>query len=403
MNKPHKFKRTLYALAFALCLGIGGYKLATQEPMVWRFALDDFSQVDLTAPAKFSRVFNYSINKVAHSAAILVHPKNDKREFRLMWFQGSQEAGRDVAIFYSDLHKSATGWQSSKPKPFIYPKALGQALKPRQAVSTLGNTVQFGDKPNQYLTTLISVGGWAMASVAWLKLADDDTSINQARILPLSPILNRSYLVRSPTIAWQNGDIGLPAYFEMGTFYGVLVRMGAEGKVKDQRTISRGALGIQPTVVVLDEQKAVAFLRNFSEAPADRKSRRRLVASWTTDAGQSWSSPERLELPNPDSPVAALRLSDGRILMGFNDHHKCADIFRLAVSSDAGRSWQRIATLEDHKCESDKSARYPMLRRLNNGDMALTYSFDSKGGIRAYVFNESWVNEQLEKTRAAKP
>lgn len=367
---------------------------------MWAFSVDDLSHINPQGPAKFEKVFNYSVNNVAHSAAILVHPKDDTRAFRLMWFQGSQEAGRDIAIFYSDLHLSGNGWQSSKPKPFIYPSKLGKALNPQQVVNTLGNTIQFGNSSDEYLTTIISVGGWAMSSIALLKISDDNSTISQARILPLSPILNRSYLVRSPTIEWQNGDIGLPAYFEMGTFYGALIRISPNGKVKDQRTVSQSALGIQPTIVVLDKKKAVAFLRNFSD---DAQIQGRLLGSWSKDGGQTWSKVKRLSLPNPDSPVAALLLSNGQILLGFNDHEKCTDVFRLALSSDSGQTWQRIATLEEHSCKSEKSVRYPMLRRLNNGEIALTYSFNKKGGIRAYVFNESWLNQQLARAKDGKP
>ncbi len=319
----------------------------------------------------------------------------DKR-IRLIWFQGSYEGSEDVAIWASELQQTGNKWQHSEPKPILSPQAVGKKLRPTQTLTTLGNTVQFGTAPDKYLTTIVSLGGWAMASVAFINTQNNvKDSIQSAHLLPLSPYLNRSHLVRSPTIAWQDGDIGLPAYFEIATYFGVLVRLGQNGQVKDQRNISRGELGIQPVIVVLDEHRAIALLRNFADS---KELQKRLVISTTENGGQSWSQAKLLNIPNPSSPVAALRLSDGRILMGFNDDKKCNDIFRLAISADLGQTWQRIYTLEDHQCNPKYSARYPTFKRLGNGDILLTYSIHNKKGIRAVIFNESWLYKHSQQT-----
>lgn len=388
-------KNSWYVILLITILLVGAYKWTTDNAPSWRFAVTDLSKIDSHAPAKFLTVFDYTVDSTAHAPSVVVSNKDPNR-FDLIWFQGSHEASKDVAVYRTSLFLIEGQWRYSKPKPFIYPADVGTALNPKRTIQTLGNTVQFGEDTNRYLITVISVGGWAMSSIALFDLSNhhSNESAEGATMLPLSPILNRSHLVRSPTISWQDGDIGLPAYFEMGTFYGTLIRMDENGKVKDQRAISKGSAGIQPVIVVLDDKQAVAFLRNFSD---DEAVQGRLLASWTQDGGQSWSELERLSLPNPDSPVAALRLSNGQILLGFNDHETCSDVFRLALSSDAGHSWKRIATLEDHNCHKTKAARYPMMRRLKNGEIALTYSFNNKGGIRAYVFNEAWVNQQAHK------
>lgn len=388
MHRP-----ALYATFLIVCLGVAWRQLDVWgTPMQWRFVVDDTQAPNPSERPKFIRVLDYHVDEVAHSASIVMPAAGEAHAFELIWFQGQSEGGEDVAIWSTKVGHSPSGWHASTPSPMLYPKDVGLQLQPQQAVKTLGNTVQFGRQSNRYLTTVVSVGGWAMASLALVEM-DANQQVVAARKLSLSPILNRSYLVRSPTIAWQDGDIGVPAYFEMGTYFGVLVRMSAGGEIKDQRLMSRGQLGIQPQVVVLDELNAVAFLRNYSD---DKHQQDRLVASWTSDGGQTWSKASLLNVPNPSSPVAALKLSGGDILMGFNDHAQCADVFRLAVSSDGGRTWRRIATLEEHGCDKGKTARYPMLKRLDNGDMALTYSFNNKGGIRAYVFNERWVRQQMQ-------
>ena len=88
--------------------------------------------------------------------------------------------------------------------------------------------------------------------------------------------------------------------------------------------------------------------------------------------------------------VAALPLADGSILMAMNDNAGDASVLRLAVSRDQGNSWRVIRTLE----HDGGDARYPMLRRLEGGEIALTYSHATKRGIRAYVLNDAWVAAQ---------
>ena len=74
--------------------------------------------------------------------------------------------------------------------------------------------------------------------------------------------------------------------------------------------------------------------------------------------------------------------------MAMTDDLTGAHSLSLAMSADEGVSWSIIHTLE----ENAGDARYPMLRRLPGGDMVLTYSCDTKRGIKAFVFNQAWVD-----------
>ena len=69
-----------------------------------------------------------------------------------------------------------------------------------------------------YGSRYIAVGGWAMASIV------DVARDGPARRLDLSPVLGRSNLVKSPMVAYADGSMGLPAYFEMGSTFGLLAR-----------------------------------------------------------------------------------------------------------------------------------------------------------------------------------
>ncbi|MDR9394679.1 MAG: exo-alpha-sialidase [Roseovarius sp.] len=359
-----------------MSVGLSGYALWHDRPLDWRFATPDLSPPG-DAPV-FERVLDYTAPEgQAHSPGIVV----DDAGFAVLWFEGSAEAQADVDIHAASLARQGGSWQATAPAPRVTRAALSDAFEPRQLVVTLGNTIQNEAAANALYATVVSVGGWAMASVADLRMGPDGPV--RARKLNLSPFLNRSFLVKSPMVAYADGSHALPAYFEMGAAHGALVRLGADGRVRDMRRIAGPGKPIQPMIVPLDAERALAFLRDFDASG-------RLWLSRTTDGGQSWSAAQMTDIPNPSAPVAALAMSDGRILMAMNDDAQGADRLRLAVSADEGASWRVIRTLED----DGGDARYPMLRRLTGGEIALAYSHGTKRGIRAHVFNEAWVAAQ---------
>lgn len=104
--------------------------------------------------------------------------------------------------------------------------------------------------------------------------------------------------------------------------------------------LAGGRSFLQPVVVPADAKNAVAFLR-------DRSRRRAVTMQVTRDGGASWSAPVATDLPNPDAPVDVLPMSDGRLLIAFNDSPSGRSVLRLAASSDRGATWERLATLED--------------------------------------------------------
>jgi hypothetical protein len=365
----------LVILALALMsVAVSGYAVWRDRPLDWRFAVT--APVEAVGAPAFERVFDYAVPEgVAHAPAILL----DGEAARIAWFEGSAEAQPDVDIHSVELRRGPEGWQAGRPAPYITRDTLGAAMEPRQLVVTLGNVVENEARDASVYATVVSVGGWAMASVADVEMAEDGPV--KARKLNLSPFLNRSHLVKSPMVGYANGSYGLPAYFEMGGTHGTLVRFGPQGRVRDTRRISGPGKMIQPMIVPLDSARAVAFLRDFDRSD-------RLWLSRTGDGGQSWSVAEKTDMANPSAPVAALGLGAGRILMVANDEAGAGDL-RLLLSEDEGASWRVLEILEPDAA----GARYPMLRRSGDAFL-LTYSHDNKRGIRAVAFNAAWLAAQ---------
>ncbi|QIE46829.1 hypothetical protein G5B38_15590 [Pseudohalocynthiibacter aestuariivivens] len=359
--------------AISICLS--AWAIRRDTPLDWRFAVPQVVGTE-TAPF-FQTVLDYkAATGQAHSPSIA---RTDDG-FDVLWFEGSKEAQADVDIFAASVTGGDGTWESDTPRRIVTRGALGAAFAPRQLVVTLGNTIENESLRGALYSTVVSVGGWAMASIAAIRM--DGDMPQQARKLNLSPLLNRSHLVKSPMVEYADGSYALPVYFEMGQMHGVLARFGRDGRVRDTARIDGPNLHpIQPMIVPLSATHAVAFLRDFDIALG------KLLISHTRDGGQSWSSVRATEIANPSAPVAALPLGGERILIAMNDDPARPDDLRLSLSEDGGETWRVL-----HSFTPEEGAlRYPMLRDLHGGEFALTYSQGTKRGIKAHVFNTAWL------------
>lgn len=365
---------TILALA-ALSLGLSALAIRRDRPLCWRFMLPD--PLPEAGNGQFHTAFDHRPETgQAHAPAIV--PREDG--VSVLWFQGSAEAQPDVDIWGVDLRRQGNTWQVSEPGPRLTRAGLGRAMEPHQLVVTLGNTIAHDGAPGHLLATVVSVGGWAMAAIADVAMSHDGPVT--ARKLDLSPILNRSFLVKSPMLAYEDGNHALPAYFEMGPTFGALVRFDDAGRVRDRRWMrSRRAKVIQPMIVPLDAQRALAFLRDFDRSDV-------LWLARTADGGQSWSPPQPTSRPNPSAPVAALGLGGGRLLLAANDDAAAPDSLILSVSEDEGATWREI-----HRLTGPGALRYPMLRRVGSA-IVLVHSTGGKHGVAAHVFDAAWVAER---------
>ena len=356
-------------------LGLSFWAIRADAALSWKFVVPEV--VAPEGEAVFDTVFDYTADiGQAHSPGILVREEG----FTIMWFEGSEEAQADVDIHYTGFERDTEGWMRGTTGLLVTRGGLAKVMEPGQIVVTLGNTIENEAVRDGLYATVASVGGWAMASVVDVR-APGGRAV-RGRKLNLSPVFGRSNLVKSPMVAYQDGSFGLPAYFEMGSTFGVLARLDRQGRVRDTRRMNGFGKPIQSMVVPLSETRAVAFLRDFDPS-------RKLLVSRTEDGGQSWSHVEPMEVENPSSPVAALGLGEGRILLAVNDDGDRPEVLRLVLSEDEGENWRALRAFE-----GEGALRYPMLRRLTTGEIVLAYSKGTKRGVVAHVFNQAWVAAQ---------
>jgi predicted neuraminidase len=108
----------------------------------------------------------------------------------------------------------------------------------------------------------------------------------------------------------------------------------------------------------------------------------RFYESFSRDEGKTWSTPAPTKLMAPDSPGAILRLSDGRLLLVWNDvsQYPITGNWRQylygALSSDEGRTWsasKRVGPLVDPDTAASRGD-YPFLCEAADKSVLLIYS-----------------------------
>ena len=144
--------------------------------------------------------------------------------------------------------------------------------------------------------------------------------------------------------------------------------------------IAGGCSFFQPAMTALNDSTAVVFSRDYLTSG-------KIWRTQTNDGGASWSTPETTSLPNHDSGVASLRISNGWLLLAFNDSEASRDTLRLALSKDEGRTWRRIATIAQ---EPQGDFSYPYFLQTHDGMIHLLYTW-KRHHIHHVSFNEAWV------------
>ncbi|MEP6945639.1 MAG: sialidase family protein [Acidobacteriota bacterium] len=308
-------------------------------------------------------------------------------QLHAVWFQGSREGGADVALYTSELDRSTGKWNA--PKMLIEREHASTEIGRR--LKTLGNPVLFTARNGRTWLFFVTVSlfGWSGGDVNFQWTDNSGETWTPAKRINLSPIPHSGTLVKGSVLEYADGTLGLPVYRSYDQYsFAEFVRLDASGEVLRSVTMSNGSRGgLQPSVVPLNDKTAVAFMRYNGDDP------KRILRSETDDAGQSWTTPSKTDLPNPDSAVAAIGLSDHSMIMVFNNSTEYRNVLTLARSTDTGATWKLIHTFNEAEAGTDgvsDERSYPSLLRTENGDIHLVYTWKRRK-IKHIIFNESWI------------
>lgn len=306
-----------------------------------------------------------------------------------VWYAGTREGAKDVAIFFATRAAGLTnGW--SAPRSIITRDSAAEETF--RYVKKVGNAVLFtgtnGHLHVLFVTT--GFGGWSCSALNLKTSTDGGETWSRAQRLGLSPFLNISELAKNPPAQLAGGGFAVPIYHELlGKFTEMLwLRPGADGFDAVKTRAFGGRTAFQSALVANNETDAVLLSRTAGTPMKVHSSR-------TLDAGRTWSANTTIDLPNSNSGLDAIRMADGRMLLVFNDSSDGRENLRLAVSADGGVTWRRAGTLV---AEDGEEFSYPTVLQTRDGLIHVTYTW-KRLGIRQATFNVAWIESQLKGAR----
>ncbi len=393
------------AFCFLLLAAVIGFLHIDSRPAWAPFVEPTFSLVN-QEPEEFAPTKNKSVlksnvsapqsdwlpdtgNPSVHAASMIALRDGTVRAF---WFAGSREGAADVSIYSSVYDENSANW--STPKVVIDRISAQQGLS--RYIAKLGNPVpsRLADGRLQLFFVTVSIGGWAGSSISAVTSEDEGVTWSSPQRLISSPLLNLSTLVKSPSLAFTDGLLGLPAYHEWIGRFGEFLRIEA-GRVIDKRRMSSGRGAIQPLVFVNDAQDASAYFRQTRSAGLLKQ----IPVSHTLNAGQTWQPSQDLAIANPNSAVTGLILQSGARILVLNNIENGRYRLVLLMSDPKVGQWQTVEVLEDDEAlpESQrKEFSYPYLITVSGDDAHLVYTWDRKK-IRHRYFSSAWLKQAFAK------
>ena len=317
-----------------------------------------------------------------HAASLIALKDGAVRAF---WFAGSREGAPDVVINTSVFDSQASRWSA----PTVVVDRVGAEKGLSRYISKLGNPVpaRMADGRMQLFFVTVSIGGWAGSSISSMISDDEGLTWGRPARLISSPLINLSTLVKSPAMLFVDGRLGLPAYHEWIGRFGEFLRVDAN-QVIDKRRMSSGRGAIQPAVFSDGPQEANAFFRQTRPSSKPKQ----IPTSETKDAGQTWVATKDLEIPNPNSALAALTLANGTRLMVLNNIETGRYRLVMVMRELSSPQWRVVQVLEDDASllnDQHREFSYPYLISTNGEDAHLTYTWN-RTKIKHVYFPAAW-------------
>jgi predicted neuraminidase len=308
----------------------------------------------------------------AHASALVAGTRGD--DLLVFWWAGARESAPDVAIYAA--HWADGRW--GEARRILTREGLAAQLG--FGVRRLGNPALWRAPDGRLHLWVVAtgLGGWAAARVVHL-VSVDDQDFRALRVLPLSPLLNTSVLVRTQPVGLSDGGWLLPAYFELGNKYPLLISFDALGTPRAVKRIGASTTSLQPAFTPISATTLRAWMRDHSKTG-------RLQRAISADAGQTWRDEPPGTIANHDSSVAAVRLREGGFVMVHNDQLPAPATprqwLRLSTSADADR-W--TTALDVRRGAPGDEFSYPSVLQIGQ-QLHVTYT-SQRRSIGHSVFN----------------
>ena len=267
------------------------------------------------------------------------------------WFGGTHENHPDVCIYVSTCIKGT--WSA--------PQLVADGFQSDTLRYPCWNPVLF-NKDNGDIVLYYKVGKdprtwWGMYKIS----KDQGKTWSAASRIPgklLGPIKNKPSRLPDGTILY-------PTSIETRQFWNIYLETSNQ-ELNDWGQINidnNGLNAIQPTILFYTEGRMQLLCRSKEK---------RIVESWSTDQGKTWSPLQQTGLPNNNSGLDAVTLKNGIQLLICNPIEKGRNKLALLPSTD-GKEWNNLFPLED---QPEGEFSYPAIIQGTDGTVHITYTFN---------------------------
>lgn len=327
-----------------------------------------------------SAVESSEFGKFSHSISVIELPNN---KLFASWYSGSREGGHDVKIITSTYDIDQQVWLEKKVL-FDRQKVMKDTHK---YIRKLGNTSLLYHQDQIWMFFVgVSFGGWSGASIYYTKSNDFGNNWSEIKSLRLSPFLNVSNLVKNGALTTTSDHIILPIYHEFLGVFAELLYLKPDGSIYDKQRLTHGRTFLQPEVIALDKNKAIAVFRQKKEVG------HKVFLKHTSNSGKTWSHLIDTGAPNPDAAVAAVKYDNKHILIAYNNLIENRQKIALGVCSIESLRCDELYQLE---VSSKGGLSYPEFILDQYGVYHVFYTSQSKR-FKHHQFNREWIEEQMK-------
>jgi len=317
-----------------------------------------------------------------HTPALVALPGGD---LLAVWKVGESGERGPIALRAATLAPGAAAWSGSR----LLTSSHKSQRELGRVVRTLANPVLLAEPDGTVRLFYVTAWAkWSTSALATKTSRDAGRTWSAARRIVAHPVGNLATMVKMAPVRFADGTVGLPGYHEFFGVFPQLLRISPEGELLDKARMGAGQTALQPSIVPLDDRRAVALLRNALKG--------RVLLTRTRDGGITWDPVQPSALPNPNAPVMGLRLRDGAILAVFNNSPVSRDALSLAVSRDGGGRWHVLHSFESGERTPDGvpvNFSYPYVVQAGDGVIHLVYVW-RQHRVKHVAFNEVWLSER---------
>lgn len=278
------------------------------------------------------------------------------------WFGGKGEGDKTVAIW---LSRKFLGGPWSAP-----------LVVARFSEVPCWNPVLFRDAKD-VLWLFFKVGPDEESWVgAYRTSSDNGNTWGNITYLPaglLGPIRNKPILLSNGNIVagsskeagMRRGDENPQPYWSWAAWTEISEDGGKNWTIHGPITYPGVNYGvIQPTLWEISPGHLKMLLRSTELIGA-------ICESTSDDWGKTWTPARRTSLPNPNSGIDAVRMTDGTIALVYNHTKHGRTPLNLAFSTDNGSTWESPYVLENAPGEYS----YPAIIQSKDGKLHITYTW----------------------------